>query len=113
METLYRLRRRVRKPPPPEPFATHWVKANALHGALTLLHRRYFERGGSLEYRGFMYGEEIFFAEQVRRCKGHCVWLSQALVWHEAGATTAGKAQRARRAQWQHQSFSLLLQEFD
>ena len=113
MEALYQLRRRGRKLSPPVPIETPWVETYALHGALTLLHRRYFERGGSLQYGGFMYGEEIFFAEQFRRCGGGAAWLPQALVWHDAGATTAGKAQATRRAQWQHQSFSLLLQDFD
>src|SRR5262249_18774531 len=39
----------------------------AAHGSIFLVHRRFFERGGTLAYRSTMYGEEIHIAEQARR----------------------------------------------
>lgn len=36
-------------------------------GAFIIFHRSYFERGGSLDYGCFLYGEEIFVAESIRR----------------------------------------------
>jgi GT2 family glycosyltransferase len=112
MEEIYRLRRAGKTPPEPEVITAPFVLAYALHGAATFLHRRYFEQGGSITYPSFMYGEEIFFAEEVRKLDGRMVWIPEAIVWHDAGATTSGNAQIARRAQWQHQSLSLLLERY-
>ena len=114
METIYQWRHKNKQQSTPEtlPLDAPFLEAYALHGAATFLHRRYFERGGSVEYPSFMYGEEIFFAEEVRRLRGRMVWLPEAIVWHDAGATTSGKSQIARRAQWQHQSMSFLIEKY-
>jgi GT2 family glycosyltransferase len=43
------------------------VPIYAPHGSFIALHRSYFEKGGTLDYGAFLFGEEIFVAETARR----------------------------------------------
>lgn len=64
-DLLHRFKKRLRRrteSPRSVPMAIY-----APHGALMIFRARYFEAGGSLEYFGFLFGEEIFIAEECRR----------------------------------------------
>ncbi len=88
----------------------------ALHRAALFLSRRYFEWGGSLNYGSFMYGEEVFLAEEIRQQEGRCAWLPGSVVWHEMDKETEEepKVQKKAtdRARWQHDSMSFLLDRY-
>lgn len=60
----------------------------APHGSCVLIARRYFEMGGSLDYKMFLFNEEIFLAEEVRRL-GLSVYFEPALrVVHREHVST-------------------------
>ena len=42
-------------------------KIYAPHGSFIIFHKRYFQKGGSLDYPSFLFGEEIFVAETARK----------------------------------------------
>jgi GT2 family glycosyltransferase len=51
-------------------------------GAFIILHRSYFEHGGNLDHGCFLYGEEIFVAESVRRMNLKIVYDQRLGVTH-------------------------------
>lgn len=83
----------------------------APHGAAVLLHRRFFERGGTLRFRGFMYSEEIHLAEQIRRC-GLKVQMAPSLRVEHEGNFTTGLAGSDRIRQWQAQSSRVVWEDY-
>jgi GT2 family glycosyltransferase len=83
----------------------------APHGSIVLLHRRFFERGGSLRYGGLMYGEEIHLAEQARRASLGVMWRRDLAAVHRQHATTA-LVPRAQRRAWQAHSAEVLWRDY-
>lgn len=83
----------------------------APHGSIVLLHRRFFERGGTLRYGGTMYGEEIHLAEQARRAHLAVVWRRDLEVIHRQHATTR-LVPRAQRREWQAESAHALWRDY-
>jgi GT2 family glycosyltransferase len=67
----------------------------APHGSFLLFNRSYFERGGSLAYGAFLFGEEFFVAESVRRLDGSIVYDPRLEVLHRGGTTTRYLGNRA------------------
>ena len=61
----------------------------APHGSAMLFRASFFELGGDLTFRSFLYGEEQHVAEQVRRVGLKVVWLPGLNVKHFAGTTTS------------------------
>jgi len=55
----------------------------APHGSFVVLTRRFFSEGGSLEYRPFLFGEEIHLGEQVRRMNLRTRFCPDLQVWHD------------------------------
>ena len=62
----------------------------APHGSFIALHRSYFERGGNLEYGAFLFGEEIFIAETVRRLGLTVLYEPAVMIEHTERSTAAG-----------------------
>lgn len=60
----------------------------AAHGAFLIFAREYFEKGGSLKYPSFLFGEEIFVAEQVAKLHLKILYLPQLRVLHSEHITT-------------------------
>lgn len=60
----------------------------AAHGAFLVFHRSYFESGGTLDFGAFLFGEEIFVAETVRRIGGAVVYDPRLQVRHIRRRTT-------------------------
>ncbi|HLK55763.1 MAG TPA: hypothetical protein VKU00_04325, partial [Chthonomonadaceae bacterium] len=79
----------------------------AAHGSLFFLRPNFFERGGTLDYPTFLFGEEIFIAEQVRAFGLKVAYLPSARVLHNAHTSTDRIASR-RRARWMHESACFL-----
>jgi GT2 family glycosyltransferase len=44
-----------------------FLKIYAPHGSCIVFHKRFFQKGGSLDYPSFLFGEEIFVAETARK----------------------------------------------
>jgi GT2 family glycosyltransferase len=74
------------------PVATDSVseKIYAPHGSFIALHRTYFERGGTLDYPVFLFGEEIFIAETARRLGLTVLYEPAVAIEHTERSTAAG-----------------------
>ena len=78
---------RRRRPVPPDRARTIY----AAHGSIIPIHRRYFDAGGTLDHRPFMFGEEIALAEQVRRLGGSIRFEPSLRATHRANQATGTK----------------------
>jgi GT2 family glycosyltransferase len=65
-------------------------KIYAPHGSFIALHRSYFERGGTLEYPAFLFGEEIFIAETARKLGLIVLYEPAVMIEHTERSTAAG-----------------------
>jgi GT2 family glycosyltransferase len=74
----------------PTAVAASPEKIYAPHGSFIALHRSYFERGGSLEYGAFLFGEEIFIAETARRLGLTVLYEPSVRIEHTERSTAAG-----------------------
>ncbi len=60
----------------------------APHGSFVVFHRSYFEAGGSLDHGAFLFGEEVFVAETVRRLGLTVTYDPRLFVLHREHAAT-------------------------
>jgi GT2 family glycosyltransferase len=60
----------------------------APHGSCIVFSGRYFERGGDLNYPPFLFGEEFFVAETVRRLDMQVMYDPRLRLWHDDHAST-------------------------
>lgn len=60
----------------------------APHGSFVVFHRSYFEAGGNLDHGVFLFGEEVFVAETVRRLGLTITHDPRFVVLHHEHATT-------------------------
>ena len=67
---------------PPAGNATQPEKIYAPHGSFIALHRSYFERGGTLEFGAFLFGEEIFIGETARRLGLNVLYEPSVVIEH-------------------------------
>ncbi len=83
----------------------------APHGACIVFSRQYFQRGGSLDYPGFLYGEEFFVAETARQL-GLAIYMEPTLrVAHMEHAST-GLLAPAAMAGYVRDSLALVLSKY-
>ena len=83
----------------------------APHGSCVVFSRQYFTAGGSLDYPCFLYGEELFVAETVRRI-GLSIRVAPALhVLHHEHSTTDLLAP-VSLARHVHDSLGFILREY-
>lgn len=100
-------RRRARRAAP----STVPQSIYAAHGSIVFVRSTFFERGGTLAYRGFMFGEEIHLAEQARKL-GLRVWFVPAVeVIHDGGSTT-GRVDSSSRREWHRASADVLWEDY-
>ncbi len=71
----------------------------APHGSCVLFRRRYFERGGTLHYPPFLFGEELFVAETARAL-GLQVFYQPALQIVHREHVTTGRRPTRQTAAW-------------
>ncbi|HGE6127186.1 TPA: glycosyltransferase family 2 protein, partial [Vibrio cholerae] len=81
------------------------------HGSVFILKNEYFLRGGSLRRLPFLYGEEIYIAEQVRNLGGDCVYYPLIKFEHKGSATLGNDASRFKYSCIK-QGHSFLYKEF-
>jgi len=60
----------------------------APHGSFLMFSRHYFERGGDLHFPEFLFGEEIYVAESVRRLGLRVVYDPSLVVVHQEHRST-------------------------
>ena len=80
-------------------------------GCALFLHRRFFERGGTLDYRSFMFGEEIHIAEQLRRLNLRVIFVPSLQIHHDTHGTI-GVVKRRTRMRWQRESSRVLWEDY-
>lgn len=83
----------------------------APHGSIVFVRAAFFERGGTLAYRGFMFGEEIHLAEQARRLGMSVLFVPSVTVIHEGGSTT-GRVDSISRREWHRASADVLWEDY-
>jgi GT2 family glycosyltransferase len=83
----------------------------APHGSAMFIRRGFFELGGVLEYRGFMYGEEMHVAEQARNIGLTVRYEPSLRVLHKAHATT-GRQARDRIQRWRADSAQVIWHDY-
>jgi GT2 family glycosyltransferase len=83
----------------------------AAHGALMVFEEEFFRRGGSLDYRSHLFGEEVHVAEQVRRSGGTALVTTQFEIEHNENVST-GVAPSAQMAAKRARSSRYLVQEY-
>ncbi len=100
-------RRRARRAPAsPVPRSIY-----APHGSIIFVRRVFFERGGTLDYDGFMFGEEIHLAEQARALRLAVRFVPAIEVIHDGGSTT-GRVDSASRREWHRASADILWRKY-
>lgn len=62
----------------------------AAHGALMLLHRTFFEKGGTLQSDAFLYHEELFLADQMSTLGLQVLFMPELRATHHQHAVTSG-----------------------
>ncbi|ENI4486274.1 glycosyltransferase family 2 protein [Vibrio fluvialis] len=60
------------------------------HGSVFIINSKYFTNGGSIRKLPFLYGEEMYIAEQVSRLNGKCAYVPELCFYHK-GSATLGK----------------------
>jgi GT2 family glycosyltransferase len=88
--------RKVKGLGPPTP-SKEWARPSptyAVHGAFLVFTDVFFERGGSLQYPGVLFGEEIYVAEQCRDMQLEVVLHPELLVLHEEHVETGSRLKR-------------------
>ena len=58
------------------------------HGSFIIFSKRYFERGGGLDNGAFLFCEENYVAEEVRRMEGRIVYADDIVITHKEHVTT-------------------------
>ncbi len=65
------------------------INIYAPHGSFIIFHRSYFDAGGNLNHGSFLFGEEIFIAETVRRLSLKVQYDPRIVVNHNEHSTTS------------------------
>lgn len=83
----------------------------AVHGSMMFFSKNFFTSGGNLRFGSFLYGEELFIAEQVFRMNRKAVVYDDLIVEHEEHSTT-GRIKGARHMRYLNQSMNYIMREF-
>lgn len=83
----------------------------AVHGSFMIFKHTFFEKGGSFDYGGFLFGEEIFIAEQCRKYNMKVKYLPSVHLYHYEHSTT-GLYKSPRHIRWMKDSLSWLISEY-
>jgi GT2 family glycosyltransferase len=80
----------------------------AVHGAMIVFRKNYFEKGGNLNYGSFLFGEELFVAEVARKYSLKIFFNANVKVIHHEHTTT-GTYKRPKYVLWMKDSLSYIL----
>lgn len=89
--------------------AAQWIYAG--HGSLFVLARGFFARGGTLDWPGFLYGEELYIAEQIRALSG-CVRFAPSLKAVHVGHGSTGGKKRSWQFSLQGRALRMLFKKY-
>jgi GT2 family glycosyltransferase len=79
----------------------------AIHGSFMALKREYFQRGRGLQYGSFLYGEELFIAEECRN-SGYSVGVMSSLHVFHREHTTTGSVKNKKHMKYLHESLTFI-----
>lgn len=60
----------------------------AAHGSFMIIHQSFFYNKGTLKYPMFLYGEELYLANQVEKLQGNVFYKDDLLIMHNEHSTT-------------------------
>lgn len=83
----------------------------APHGSFMLFTKAYFESHGDLDFKSFLFGEEIYVAEILRKINLKAMYVPQIAIIHNEHQSTSMVSLK-RRAAFTRQSSSYLVKEF-
>lgn len=83
----------------------------APHGSCIIFSKEFFQRGGSLQYGAYMYGEEVFVGEWCRRLGLKVKYAPELSVYHEESVST-GRLYSRRVLSWKKHSSLYLWKTF-
>lgn len=86
-------------------------KTYAIHGSFLIFNKRFFTKGGTINYPAILFGEEIFIAEQALKLNLNIFYEPTLQVEHNEHATT-GVFKSKQTVSLLHQSYTYLLQTF-
>lgn len=86
-------------------------KIYAGHGSCIILTNEYFKQCGILKYPIFLYGEEIYLAEECYR-HSLTVQYSPDIVVEDIGQVSTGKAQKTAYYKWNCEAITYLLNTY-
>ncbi|EGQ7993263.1 glycosyltransferase family 2 protein [Vibrio vulnificus] len=81
------------------------------HGSVFILSSDYFMSGGSIRKLPFLYGEEMYIAEQISRLNGKCIYVPEIFFNHK-GSATLGKEQSKFKYQKIKEAHKYICKEF-
>jgi hypothetical protein len=76
-----------------------------------IFRRAYFDAGATLNFGSFLYGEELFVAEECRRTKQHISFEPSLKMIHREHTTT-GIYKNASHMKWLHQSIRFIRDKY-
>jgi GT2 family glycosyltransferase len=79
----------------------------AIHGSFMAFKREYFQKSHGLHYGSFLYGEEIFVAEECRN-SGQSVGVIGSLHVFHREHTTTGSVKNKKHMKYLHESLSFI-----
>ncbi|HPD54248.1 MAG TPA: hypothetical protein PLI08_09910, partial [Bacteroidia bacterium] len=82
----------------------------AVHGTFFAFSREFFSRGGSLQYGSFLFGEELFVAEQLAGWQSACRYVPELQIEHREHAST-GRFKSPRMVKYMQESTDYLIRE--
>lgn len=81
------------------------------HGSFMLFTKAFVQKYPVLQFPGFMYAEEIFFAELVRRAQQHVLY-TPALHIGNTGNINTGKINQKQKSAWNKESLRAIYKQF-
>lgn len=82
-----------------------------MHGSFMIFLRAYFERCAGFDFPSFLFGEEIFVAEEILEAGGKIILNPELRLLHIGGATTL-EIPSKRRSRYELASFQMLLRRY-
>ena len=89
----------------------HTIDTYAIHGSFVIFNKSYFDKGGSIKYPSFLFGEELFVAETAIKLGLKTIYCPALKINHFQNTTT-GTFKSGRAVRLLHQSYSYLLDSF-
>ncbi len=81
------------------------------HGACLILNKQYFVKGGDLNYGSFLFGEELYISEIVKKLGG-CVYYDNRLKVNHLEHSTIRKEKRKKINRFYYHSMKYLYKKF-